>query len=107
MPDRPEFIPPDLTRTTEATRRALYEIVKQVHFSPAPGEVLAAKEAGEWYPVHDADESELAVVFLAGRWFAYWRCWDALDDAPDDQHWQVLRLVADLSRPLGVEMYEV
>ena len=58
----PPLPPPiDLSQVTEATRRAVYDAVVAVHFNPAPGEVLAAKEAGEWYPKYDADECGVAV----------------------------------------------
>jgi hypothetical protein len=49
----------------------------------------------------------LTVLHLAGRWFAYWRIWDAGDDAPEDQEWSIVRVEPSLSLPYGIEFYEV
>jgi hypothetical protein len=107
MPDRPQSIPIDLSRTTEATRRALYDAVVAVHFTPAPGEILAAKEAGEWYPKHSADDCGVAVVYAFGRWFVVWRQWDAGDDAPESQQWEVLTVNARPGARFGIEFQEI
>jgi hypothetical protein len=112
MPDRPQSIPPapppvDLAQVTEATRRQLYDIIVQTHFSPTPEEMEAARRAREWYQRYGPDECRLSVLYLAGRWFAYWRIWDAGDDAPEDQEWEVLRVEPKPSAPFGVEFYEV
>jgi|SRR5882724_4304179 len=114
MPDRPQStplppIPPaiDLSEVTERTRRILYDAVVAIHFSPAPGEVLAAKQAGEWYQRYGPDECRVTVAYLAGRWFVYWRIWDAGDDAPEDQEWEILRVEPSLTLPYGIEFYEV
>jgi hypothetical protein len=115
MPDRPQSIPPstpppppiDLSRTTEATRRQIYDAIVQIHFTLAPGEILAAKRAGEWYQKHTADECGLTVLYLAGRWFAYYRIWEVEDDSPESHHWEILRVEPSLTLPYGVEFYEV
>ncbi len=112
MPSRRKSIPParppiDLSRTTEATRRAIYDAVVKIHFTHEPGEILAAKEAGEWYQRYDADECGLAVSYALGRWFVYWRQWDAPDDAPEEQQWEVLTVNAQPSARFGIEFEEV
>ena len=113
MPDRPKSTPPslpppiDLTRTTEATRRAIYDAVVATHFTPAPGEILAAKEAGEWYQVHTADDCGVAVAYALGRWFVVWRQWDAGDEAPEEQQWEVLTVNARPGAPFGIEFQEI
>ena len=114
MPSLPQSTPPppvppaiDLSEVTEGTRRALYDAVAAVHFHPDREEVLEARRKGEWYQRYDPDECRLTVLYLAGRWFAYWRIWDAGDDAPEDQHWSIVRVEPSLSRPFGIEFYEV
>jgi hypothetical protein len=107
MPDRPESTPIDLSRTTESTRRQIYDAVVLVHFSPAPGEILAAKEAEEWYPKYGPDECGVAVVYAFGRWFVVWRQWDAGDDAPESQQWEVLTVNARPGARFGIEFQEI
>ena len=113
MPSSPQFIPPsppppiDLSRATESTRRAIYDAVVAVHFNPAPGEILAAKEAGEWYPKYGPDECGVAVAYAMGRWFVYWRQWDAGDSAPEEQQWEVLTVNARPGARFGIEFQEI
>src|SRR5436305_1743900 len=113
MRSLPKSIPPttpppiDLTRLTEATRRAIHDAIVQTHFTPAPGEILAAKRAGEWYQKYTADECGLTVLYLAGRWFAYYRIWEVEDDSPESHQWEILRVEPNPSMPHGVEFYEV
>lgn len=111
MPDRPQSTPPappiDLSKATEATRRQLYDIAVAVHFSPTPEEIREARLADEWVPRYSADESRLSVLHLAGRWFVYWRQWDAGDDAPEAQEWEILRAESNPAMPYGIEFYEV
>jgi hypothetical protein len=99
--------PIDLSLTTEATRRQLYDIAVAVHFSPTEEEIREARRTEEWYPRYSVDESGLAVIYLAGRWFVYWRVWDAGDDAPEDQEWEILRAETNAAMPYGVEFYEI
>ena len=113
MPSLPQSIPPpvppaiDLSRVTEATRRQLYDIVAAVHFNPTPEEIRDARKAEEWYPTYGPDECGLAVFYFAGRWFAIWRQWDAGDDVPPDQEWEIVRAQSNPSAPHGVEFQEV
>jgi hypothetical protein len=113
MPDRRKSIPPslpppiDLTKITEATRRQLYDAVVAVHFTMTPEEIREARHAEEWYQRYGPDECRLTVLYLAGRWFAYYRIWDAGDDAPEAQEWEIVRVESNPSMPYGVEFYEV
>ena len=113
MRDRPESIPSDpsppidLSCTTESTRRAIYDAVVAIHFTPAPGEVLAAKEAGEWYEQHTAEECGVQVAYLLGRWFVVWRIWSVEDSAPESQLWSVLTVNARPGARFGIEFQEV
>ncbi|HZF13429.1 MAG TPA: hypothetical protein VFE33_31945 [Thermoanaerobaculia bacterium] len=97
MPSLPESIPIDLSRVTEATRRALYDAAAAVHFAPTPG----------WSPRYGPDECRLTVAHLFGRWFVIWRDWDAKDDTPEAQCWFVLTVHPSDSAPYGVQFSEV
>jgi hypothetical protein len=37
----------------------------------------------------------------------YWRIWDAEDNCPEDQEWEILRVESSLALPYGIEFYEV
>ena len=117
MPDRRKSISPalpqdppplDLARYSEVTRRALYDLTVQVHFSPTPKEIAKAKKNDEWYEKYTAEECDLTVLYLAGRWFAYWRIWELeTENAPEDQHWEVLRIQYSESNPNRPAFYGV
>jgi hypothetical protein len=114
MPDRPQSIPPsppppsDLSSATEATRRALYAEVVEVHFNPSPEEIAKAKKNDDWYQKHTAEECELALVYVLGRWFAYWRVWEDIDDyTPEDQRWEVVRIDYNSTDPARLTFYGV
>ena len=74
MPSLPQSTPPtpppaiDLSEITERTRRALYDAVVAVHFSPTPEEIREAKREGEWFPTYSADECRVTVAYLAGSY---------------------------------------
>ena len=42
-----------------------------------------------------------------GRWFVYWRQWDAPDDAPEEQQWEVLTVNARPGARFGIEFQEI
>jgi hypothetical protein len=114
MPDRPQSIPPslpppiDLSSATEATRRALYTVVVEVHFNPSPEEIAKAKKNDDWYQKHTAEECDLALVRVLGRWFAYWRVWEDIDDdTPEDQRWEVVRIDYSSTDPAQLTFYGV
>jgi hypothetical protein len=88
--NNPPSVPPDLDLEvyTEATRRALYDIVVAVHFT-APGEVAR----GDWYPDYSPDEAGLVVHFYRGRWLAVWtRLEEAASDLPESRRQAFVRI---------------
>ena len=87
----------DLTRIAESTRRALYDAVVEVHFSPTSAEVRQAAEDPDnfWVPDYGPDEAGLTVFYACGRWFAVWRCLEELPEAPEEMRWSVLRIGSD------------
>jgi hypothetical protein len=81
--------------------------VVAIHFNPDPEEVREARRKGEWYQRYGPDEARVTVGYLAGRWFVYWRIWDAEDNCPEDQEWSIVRVESNPSMPRGLEFYEV
>ncbi len=98
----------DLTQVTESTRRALYDAVVDVHFSPTPAEVRQAAEDPDnhWIADYSPDDAGLTVVWALGRWFAVWRCLEEPQDAPEEQRWMVVRILPD-DGPDGLSFLEV
>jgi hypothetical protein len=94
----------ELSRYSEATRRALYDIVVEIFFTPT-AEELAAAEADpddHYVPTYSADEAELRIDYLAGRWFAIWRALEAGPEWAADQRFRMLRIeVGGGSEPGG------
>jgi hypothetical protein len=60
----------DLTRATEETRRAVYDIVVVVHFTPTPEELQrAAEDPGDhWVPNYTPEAAGLVVHHCYGRY---------------------------------------
>ena len=87
----------DLSQVTEFTRRALYDAVVKVHFSPTLAEVQrAAKDPNNhWVPDYGPDEAGLTVFWIYGRWIAAWRSLEEPEDAPAAVRWTVLRIDSD------------
>jgi hypothetical protein len=101
----PPSLPPglDLEVYTEATRRALYDIVVAVHFA-APAQVAR----GDWYPDYSPDEAGLVVHFSRGRWLALWtRLEEAASDLPESRRQAFVRIQAAPEAPFGVAFHEV
>ncbi|HEV3459405.1 MAG TPA: hypothetical protein VHG32_22885 [Thermoanaerobaculia bacterium] len=102
---KPPSLPVDLDLEvyTEATRRALYDIVVAVHFT-APPEVTR----GDWFPGYTPDQAGLAVHFTAGRWLACWtRLEEAESDLPVARRISLVRIQATPEAPYGVSFHEV
>jgi hypothetical protein len=101
----PSSLPPglDLETFSEATRRALYDIVVAVHFT-APAEV----PPGDCYPTYTPDQAGLVVDFCRGRWIAGWRrLEEANSDLPEFRRESLVRIQAAPEAPYGVAFYEV
>jgi len=92
---------------TEATRRALYDAVVEVHFQPSAEEIQRAQEDPEnhWIPRYTPDEAGLAILWIFGRWFVVWRALE-VTEGPETLKWTVLR-VAPEGIPLPVQFLEV
>jgi hypothetical protein len=93
----------DLEAFTEATRRALYDIVVAVHFTapiwPGPD---------DFYPAYSPDQAGLVVWFTHGRWFAGWTMLEEdQSDLPAARRYELLRIQADPEAPYGVAFHEV
>jgi hypothetical protein len=95
MPDREQFIPLDLSRFIEATRRAVYDAVVSIHFAdpdhPAP---------------YSPEEAGLLVFYVFGRWFATWLRLDEPAELPEHKRRELLRIQPDPRWPLGLAFYE-
>ena len=87
----------DLTQVTESTRRALYDAVVAVHFSPTSEEVRRAVADPEnfWAPDYGPDKAGLTIYYAFGRWFTVWRTLEEPEDAPEELRWTVLRIGSD------------
>jgi len=93
----------DLETYTEATRRALYDLVVAVHFTP-PAEISPA----DWYPDYSPDQAGLTVYFSHGRWLASWsRLEEAASDLPAHRRHALVRIQAAPEAPRGVAFYEL
>jgi hypothetical protein len=92
----------DLGRYSEQTRRALYDLVVEMQFSPIEG-AGADDYPG---PSYTPDEAQLAVFYLCSRWFATWINLDE-KNPPEGRRIELVRLEADSSAPFGMIMHEV
>ena|ERR1700732_3184873 len=101
----PPSSPPDLDLESysEATRRALYDIVVAVHFT-APAQAAPA----DCYPDYTPDQAGLVVDFSRGRWLAGWsRLEETGSDLPESRRQALVRIQAHPGAPFGVAFYEV
>ena len=101
----PPPLPPDLDLEvySEATRRALYDIVVAVHFT-APAEPAP----GNCHPNYTPDQAGLVVDFVRARWLAGWRRLEQTSsDLPESRRQALVRIQADPGAPFGVAFYEV
>jgi len=93
----------DLETYSEATRRALYDIVVAVHFT-APAEPAP----GDSYPDYTPDQAGLVVDFSRGRWLASWCRLEETDPGlPESRCQALVRIQAHRGAPYGVAFYEV
>ena len=93
----------DLEVYSEATRRALYDLVVAVHFQP-PAEPSPA----DCYPDYSPDQAGLTVFFAFHRWLASWsRLEEAGSDLPPSRRHALVRIQAAPEAPHGVMFYEI
>ncbi len=93
--------PPDLTRYTEATRRELYDRIAFEHFAQGAS---PAAESEDFIETRSPEEAGLAVVYVLGRWFAFWKLADPPETPSERERWE---LVTISSGPHGLTMAEV
>lgn len=87
----------DLGQSDDATRRALYELVEKDNFSPPD-------HADAWIPPYTAEEAELQVFHLHGRWFATWLKLEEPGDTPEARRRELL-LLEEMEEHPGVLIY--
>lgn len=99
MPEHRKSIPLDLTRYTEATRRALYDRVTQYLWTPdAPG---------DYVPSYTPDAAQLTVHYMGGRWIVAYLDLEEPADAPADRRAVLSRILAAPDLPLGIQLSEI
>jgi hypothetical protein len=92
--DSPSIAHLDLSVFSEATQRALYEVVVADNFrqtEPSPGEVLV--------PQYTPEQAGLEVVWAWGRWFATWLKLELPDNLPEAERREILVLEENRHRP--------
>ncbi|HJX27397.1 MAG TPA: hypothetical protein VJ885_05760 [Thermoanaerobaculia bacterium] len=94
----PEHTHLDLSSYTEATRRALYDRIVSLVWTPT--------EPEEHVPSFTPDEGGLTVMPLFGRWFAFWKNLDE-PEAAEDQRVEIVRVQADPDSSHGITLFEV
>ncbi|HEV7671550.1 MAG TPA: hypothetical protein VGS22_23775 [Thermoanaerobaculia bacterium] len=91
MHDRTQLtLPPlDLSRYTEASRRALYDFISAEYFNgaPAPG-----ADSDDFVETRSPDEAGLMVFYALGRWFAVWRMADPPPMPRECDLWEAVAL---------------
>jgi hypothetical protein len=101
MRDRPKFTPMDL-KYTEAARRKLYDLIREVcfiypHVQDLPVEPLP----------YSAEAAELSIHHLCGRWFAIWSPLEVESYHEVERRIEVLRIKPSSENRHGFMMYEV
>ncbi len=97
----------DLGSGSEATRRALYDAVVEILFSPTAEEIRQAQANDEWWNPYTAAESQLEIHHLWGRWFATWLSLDQPQDTPEAERREVVRITAAPGQPFGIQLLEI
>jgi hypothetical protein len=103
-PEPPRF---DLSRYSEATRRAIWDALAAAHFGATAAEAREAEAAGDWVETHSAEEAGLVVFWLFGRWLAFWRVLDEPEDAPERFRYDCVSVHEDPRAPGGLGLSEV
>jgi hypothetical protein len=94
--------PLDLTRSTEATRRELYDQVLRIQSVPDAD----ADDDEEPAPPFDPEAAGLTVFYILGRWFATWTDLEAPAEAPEDRRQELVR-IQTAETPDGILLFEV
>lgn len=106
MPDVSESTPFDLSRFSESIRRRLYDRIVEIQFPPPdPSEPVAPEDLHR--VAYQPDEAQLQVVFLFGRWFAFWRDLEEPDHRPERLRVELVRIEVSREKPADITLYEV
>jgi hypothetical protein len=84
----------DLRQSDDATRQALHELVKKDNFL---GEQTGDGDA--WVPPYTAEDAQLRVFHLHGRWFATWLKLEEPGEAPEAERRELLLLEESEENP--------
>ncbi|HXO21596.1 MAG TPA: hypothetical protein VOA87_16925 [Thermoanaerobaculia bacterium] len=108
MPDEPASKPINLSTYTEATRRAVYDAVVAIYFSPTPEEFEEARADPDDHFVvtYTPDEAGLKIHHEFGRWFATWIRLETPPEIPEESR-RELRVEEKPGAPFGIMLYEV
>jgi hypothetical protein len=104
LPEPPRL---DLSRYSEATRRAIWEALAASCFGATAAAAREAEAADDWVETHSAEEAGLVVFYLLGRWLAWWRVLDETAEAPERFRYDVVSVHEDPGRPCGLGLSEV
>jgi hypothetical protein len=99
MPEQSKFTPLTLRTYSEALRRDLYDAVVKHLWTP--------DDPGDYVPSYTPEAAQLMVLYLHGRWIVQYLDLEELENAPPDQRMVMSRVVADRSRPFGIQLQEV
>lgn len=105
-----DHTPEPAVPTTEETRRALYDAVVEVHFTPSGEEAhrAAADPENHSVPSYTPEAAKLTVFKVFGRWFCVWRSLEVGEDQPEPLRWTVLRIVPNSDAgPVPFDFLEV
>jgi hypothetical protein len=101
----------DLSRYSETTRRAVWDVLAAHQFGASAEEAREAAAAADWVETHSAEEAGLVVHYWLGRWIAAWRVLDEPDEGPDAVperlRYDVVSLHEDPGQPGGLGLSEV
>jgi hypothetical protein len=103
MPGSPESIPLDLDRYSEAVRRELYDCIKRAEFLPR---FDIADLDRNFIPLYSAEDAQLCVFYLAGRWFARWNRLEVPAYEPEAKRVELLRVKLSDESPWGYMLHE-
>ena len=98
MPEHPQFTPQSIALYTESLRRALYDAVVRLMWTPVGNDSA---------PAYTPDQCGLTVAYAYGRSLAMWTELSEHPDAPPDRRMQLVRVQADPDSPFGIVFQEI
>jgi len=99
----------DLSTYTEATRRAVYDAVVAIYFSPSPEEIAASEADPENHFVitYSPDAAGLKIYHELGRWLVTWLRLEMPADLPEELRRELLTVEEVPGAPFGIMLYEI